>query len=296
MQIAIATTAIDNVPFVGTEYGLIPALRQHGIEAEFVIWDDDSIDWSHYDAVLVRSIWNYHEKPEVFLDWLAKLESHSIPVANQLDILRWNMDKHYLRDLATYGISILPTVWVEDSCHTSLLDILEENGWQEAVVKPTVSNSAINTWRTDITSANADQPRFDALMEHKQVIVQQFSPQIATGEYSFLFFGGIFSHAVLKKPAENSYFVQAEYGGTTTLLDAIDDHYVEQAQAVLTAAVSIVGHTPTYARVDVINDDGTLVLMELELIEPELFLLTDDINQRCAGAIASDLYASDLHG
>ena len=296
MQIAIATTAIENVPFVGTEHGLIPSLKQHGIEAEFVIWDDDCIDWSRYDAVLVRSIWNYHKKPQIFLDWLSSLESQSIPVANQPDILRWNMDKHYLCDLSANGIPTLATVWVENDNQASLLDILEANDWQEAVVKPTVSNSAINTWRTDITAAKSDQTRFEALMQHKKVMVQQFAPQIATGEYSFLFFGGTFSHAVLKQPAANSFFVQEEYGGTTTLLDAIDDHYVEQAEAILLAAASIVGHTPTYARVDVIDDGGTLVLMELELIEPELFLLTDDITQRCADAVASDLYASDLHG
>lgn len=296
MQIAIATTAIDNVPFIGTEYGLIPSLKQHGIEAEFVIWDDDCINWSRYDAVLVRSIWNYHEKPQIFLNWLSSLESQSIPIANQPDILRWNMDKRYLRDLAANGIPTLPTIWVESDNQASLLDILEKNNWQEAVVKPTVSNSAINTWRTDLKSASADQPRFEALMQHKQVMVQQFAPQITTGEYSFLFFGGLFSHVVLKKSATNSFFVQEEYGGTTTLLNAIDDHYVEQAEAILLAAASIVGHTPTYARVDVIDDGGTLVLMELEMIEPELFLLTDTITQRCADAVAHDLYASDLHG
>ncbi|MAU13069.1 MAG: hypothetical protein CL607_24845 [Anaerolineaceae bacterium] len=295
MQIAIATTAIDNVPFVGTEHGLIPSLKRHGIEAEFVIWDDECIDWSRYDAVLVRSIWNYHEKPQIFLDWLSSLESQSIPVANKPDILRWNMDKRYLRDLAVHNIPTLPTVWVEDSCKTSLLTILETNTWQEAVIKPTVSNSAINTWRTDIASAKSDQARFEALMQRKRVMVQQFAPQIATGEYSFLFFGGTFSHLVLKKPAENAYFVQAEYGGTTTLIDAIEAHYVEQAEDILSAATQIIGHTPTYARVDVIDDGGTLVLMELELIEPELFLLTDDITQRCADAVASDLYANDLH-
>ena len=289
MQLAIATFAINGAPFKETDFSLIAPLKQSGIEAEFVVWDDAAADWSGYDAVLVRSIWNYHEKPTQFIKWLELLESASVPMLNPTAMLRWNMNKRYLRELAAHGVPILPTYWPLENESTSLVAILQKHGWQDAVIKPIISASGTDTWSTSISRAAADQERFDALHQRKALMIQQFAPQIITGEYSLVFFGGRYSHTILKKPGKNALFVQEEHGGSSTLLSTVPDAFIEQAANILHVACNIIGTIPIYARVDVIEDAGTLVLMELELIEPELYLLTDEISQRFANAIAADL-------
>ena len=289
MQLAIATFAINGAPFKETDSSLIAPLKQSGIEAEFVVWDDAAADWSGYDAVLVRSIWNYHEKPTQFIKWLELLESASVPMLNPTAMLRWNMNKRYLRELAAHGVPILPTYWPLENESTSLVAILQKYGWQDAVIKPIISASGTDTWSTSVSGAAADQERFDALHQRKALMIQQFAPQIITGEYSLVFFGGRYSHTILKKPGKNALFVQEEHGGSSTLLSTVPDAFIEQAANILHVACNIIGTIPIYARVDVIEDAGTLILMELELIEPELYLLTDEISQRFANAIAADL-------
>jgi len=191
-------------------------------------------------------------------------------VWNPPAVLRWNSHKGYLRDLAARGVPIVPTRWLERGTPVGLARLLRDAAWSDAVVKPAVSASAHGTWRTSFETASADQRQLDELLRAGDVMVQPFMSEVRdAGEWSFLFLGGRFSHAVLKRPGAGAgdYRVQWEFGGTADAM-VPPGNLVADAEAVMTA----VPGNPLYARVDGVERDGRLVLMELELIEPHLFL------------------------
>ena len=257
------------------EQALRLALAELGVEAVAVAWDDQQVDWTRFDGLLVRTIWNYHEQPFAFRSWLAEIEQAGVPVWNSVPTIQWNMEKTYLRELAERGVAVVPTVWLEKGETAVLSQILAEQGWTEAVVKPVISASAIDSWLTaSTTSASSvteitDQPRFEELLARKALMVQQKMP-IEQGEWSLMFFGGTYSHGVLKRPAEGDFRVQDEYGGTFALLEP-PASLVAQARQILETVPGTL-----YARVDGMDINGRFILMELELIEPYLFLDLED--------------------
>src|SRR6266540_1929930 len=202
---------------------------------------------------------------------LAELGLAAVPaVWNPPAILRWNSHKGYLRDLAARGVPVVPTRWLARGTPVELAQLLRDVGWSDAVVKPAVSASAHGTWRTSFETAGADQRRLDELLRSGDVMVQPFMSEVRdAGEWSILFLGGRFSHAVLKRPGAGAgdYRVQLEFGGTAATM-VPPDTLLADAEAVMAA----VPGDPLYARVDGVERDGRLVLMELELIEPHLFL------------------------
>jgi glutathione synthase/RimK-type ligase-like ATP-grasp enzyme len=227
-----------------------------------------------FDLVVLRSCWNYHRHLAAFRRWLDRLEAAGVPLWNPPAVLRWNLDKGYLRDLAGAGLPIVPTVWLDAGAPAQLAAILETQGWERAVVKPRVSASAHGIWRVDRAAAAQKQPEFEQLLMASGAMVQPLMPQIADGEWSFIFFRGECSHTVLKTPGADDIFVQQRLGGTS-VLHAAPPSLVEQAAALLRAATArlLPDEEPLlYARVDGLNVGGQLVLMELELTEPGLFL------------------------
>lgn len=247
---------------------LVSALSELGVTAAPAVWDSPDVAWDEFQAVLVRSCWDYHRRLPEFLTWIDRVERAGVAVWNPPAVLRWNSHKAYLRDLAARGVPIVPTRWLARRDRTELAHLLDREGWRHAVIKPAVSASATETWRTSSTTAAADQWRLDALLDAEDVLVQPFVPEVeAAGEWSAVFLGGRFSHAVLKRPADGDYRVQWEFGGSA-LAATPPDHLVAEAARVLAAAP---GDT-VYARVDGVVRDGRLLLMELELIEPHLFL------------------------
>lgn len=266
------------------EQALKLALAELGIQAVAVAWDDPEVDWSAFVGLLIRTIWNYHEQPEAFRSWLAAVEQAGVPVWNKVHTIRWNMEKTYLRDLAQLGLSVVPTVWLEKGETAVLANILSEEGWTEAVVKPVISASAYETWITNSKMTVSDQARFDKLVAQMAVMVQQKMP-IEQGEWSLMFFAGEYSHGVLKRPKDGDFRVQEEYGGTSILTTA-PDYLIEQAKHLLETAVP----DTLYARIDGLELNGRFVLMELELIEPYLFLtFTEGAVERLAGLIEQAL-------
>jgi hypothetical protein len=270
---------------------LLPPLAALGIEAAPAIWDDPRTDWSRFDAIVIRSCWDYHLKPEAFLDWIAKLEEAHIALFNTAALLCWNCDKSYLRDLEARDIVIVPTFW--PGVHQtslrgdtiSLKDKLRELGWHKAVVKPRISATAHRTLLVRASDAENAQSHFEDLHRGPGVMVQRFVESIANeGEWSLLFFAGQFSHAVLKKPRAGDFRVQNDFGGTSQLADP--------PEHALIAAIRIIRAVePTiYARVDGVVEDNQFHLMELELIEPMLFLADhSEAARRFAEAIAKAL-------
>jgi hypothetical protein len=235
--------------------------------------------------VVLRSPWDYHLRLPEFAEWLDAREREGGALLNPAPLVRWNLHKSYLDDLAAAGCSVIETVRVARGTATSLAALLDRRGWREAVVKPAVSASAHRTFRVARHEAPPRQGDLDAILSEGDALVQPLAPEILdAGEWSIVFVAGAFSHAVLKRGAAGEFRVQEEYGGRAAPGDP-GPGVKAQAAAVLAAAPG----RATYARVDGIVRDGSFVLMELELIEPVLYLGTDP---PAAGRMADAVLAS----
>ena len=235
-------------------------------EVEVVVWDDPSVNWTDYNYLIFRTIWDYFEFPNEFAEWLDVLKKQNIKTLNPLPIIERNQHKFYLRDLQNQGIDIIPTVFLPKNTGLDL-SFMKENNWNQAVIKPAVSGGAYLTQlfsQSDISDIVSEYASF-AL--ENDLLVQPFMSEIQeTGELSLLFFQGKFSHAIVKKPKNGDFRVQSQFGGQY--------HAFEPDAALLATAQNIIdnfGGDLLYARVDGIVKDGQFLLMELELIEPDLY-------------------------
>jgi glutathione synthase/RimK-type ligase-like ATP-grasp enzyme len=244
---------------------LADELARRGAGTTAAVWDAPDVRWDAFDAIVIRSCWDYHLRPQAFLDWASSLDAGETSLWNPARLVRTNAHKSYLRGLEAAGVPLLPTAWLERGARPDLGRLLADRGWTRAVVKPAVSASA---HRTALVERDAAPHAVDALLAAGDVLVQEFAPELTrAGEWSFVFLDGRYSHAVLKRPAAGDYRVQVEWGGSEQPQTA--------APALVAQAERIVAHVEgpwLYARVDGIERAGRLVLMELELIEPQLFL------------------------
>ena len=267
-------------------------LRDRGIDAEAAVWHDPGTDWAGFDLALVRSCWGYYTDPEGFRDWLASLETAGVTVHNPPEVIRWNIHKSYLLDLERAGVPVVPTEVVSHERERDLVSILEDRGWDEAVVKPAVGTSSAGVWRTTREAAREDQARFAApfpaarrvgdsasgdragrQLSGRDAVVQRFVPAVADGELSLVFLGGEYSHAWRSLRADDALGVEPD--GTVAREYDPPIAEVERAADVLRAASGVLGIDPstlTHARVDGVRHEGAFLLMELELIEPYLNL------------------------
>ena len=213
------------------------ALVRSGADARAVVWDDPDVDWRAFDAIVIRSTWDYHKRVDEFRAWIDSMDG--LPLWNPPAVLRRNLHKSYLLELQAQGVNIVPTLLVPRG--------------QGFIVKPAVSATA---FRTERHETDCD------------VLVQPFVPEIVDdGELSFVFFAGRFSHAVRKRVASGEFRVQSDFGGTAERFDAPPE-LIEQAGEI----TNMLGEQWLYARVDCVVRDGRLMLMELEATEPSLFL------------------------
>lgn len=264
----------------------ITPLKERDINVTPAIWNDPAVNWKQFDAVIIRSCWDYHHQPRQFRQWLDHLKAQHLTLWNPAEIVRWNMHKKYLQNLAAQGVSIPPTIWIEAASSADLVALLHENRFERAVIKPMISATAHQTYRTALATARADQSRLEEILRHTGGMIQEFVNEITTiGEWSLIFFAGKFSHAVLKRPRDGDFRVQADFGGTCQPLPPPPE-LIKQAEAIL----RLIDQPLLYARVDGIDSDGRLVLIELELIEPQLFLqMAAAAPQRFAEAVAAIL-------
>jgi len=274
-RIAIATCAFYDREMVDDEL-LAEALRERGCEALSVAWDDPEVDWSGFDLCLVRSTWDYHDKHREFLAWVQRVEA-AAELRNPAALIAWNIDKTYLRELAQAGVPTVPTVWVERGSGADLDDVLAQQGWDEAIVKPVVDLGARNLHR--VRSAESS-PALELALERSGAMIQPFLPSLESeGELSLIYVAGDLTHAVRKRAATGDFRVQSIWGGTVERVEA-------GAEAVQLGgrALAHLAETPLYARVDLVSGPGgALYLIELELIEPNLYLTQ---HPAAAGALA----------
>jgi glutathione synthase/RimK-type ligase-like ATP-grasp enzyme len=269
-----------------SEQLLRPLLAVSGVDAQMVDWRDASVNFSKFDLLVLRSCWDYHLRAQEFADWLHRIK-RVVTVLNDVDTVLWNSNKFYLRELQERGIQIAPTCFLNrgETLTKDYLAAMED--WEKVVVKPAISASAHETRIFEPGS----QPLADhlpKLLGNADFLLQRFLPEIQTsGEISFIYIDGIYSHAVQKRPAAGDFRVQKEHGGSAELIHPAAS-LLHQAHMIADAAQEV--STSLYCRLDAVEAEGKLILMELELIEPELFLgLAEDAAERFAAAIVRQL-------
>lgn len=202
-RIAIATCA-GYADLKADDYLLRQALQARGAEAASVVWDEEDVDWGNFDLCLVRSTWDYHDKHAEFLEWARQVEA-ATRLRNPADLIAWNSDKRYLRELAEAGVPTVPTLWVK---RDSELD-LAARGWEEVVVKPAVDLGAKNLHRV---RADGAQEALTTVLARQEAMVQPFLPSLETeGELSLIHIESTFSHAARKRPAAGDFRVQSSW-------------------------------------------------------------------------------------
>jgi glutathione synthase/RimK-type ligase-like ATP-grasp enzyme len=281
-EVAFATCAAYPA-LVEDDRLVLEPLRARGIEVTPVVWDAPG-RYPRERPVVIRSCWDYHRKPAEFVQWARGLSGDGVALWNPAPVVDWTHDKSYLRDLEAKGVRIPQTAWVKPGAEVDLATVLADRGWPKAVVKPPVSASAWRTFVTEPHTASDHEPAWRELLLDSGAMVQEFVSEVQTaGEWSLLFFGGEFSHAVLKRPRDGDFRVQSELGGTAVPADP-PAPLLDAARRLL----SLIDEPLLFARVDGVEVDETFTLMELELIEPVLFLGADPAAPaRFADAIAS---------
>jgi glutathione synthase/RimK-type ligase-like ATP-grasp enzyme len=237
-------------------------LASSGADIEPVVWTEVQ-DLTGFDLVLPLVVWGYHLDYERWLTLLERAEIERWPMVNPPALLRWSSDKAYLAELADLGVPTVPTLAVEACCDADLEEARRRFGNEWLVIKPPVSASAAGTHRL---GPNDDLP---AESRRRPMIIQPLIEEIArTGEFSLMLFDGEFSHAVVKRPKSGDFRVQPHLGGVT-----LPSKAPSGAERLAKQALAAAPAKATYARVDIVPDDeGVLRIMELELIEPVLFL------------------------
>ena len=265
----VALVTSEELPDLDPDSQLLPpALAEAGLEIRIAAWSDPSVEWERFDTVIVRSTWDDFDRPAEFAGWIDHVEQRA-KVVNPARVMRWNAHKSYLRDLEQRGVRTVETLWL-DAGDTARVP------FEEAVVKPAVDGGAKGLRRAR---------RGDTITAEADLMVQPLVASIATeGELSLLYAAGELSHTVRKVPKRGDIRSQPEYGSVTTLEQATDEAR-DAAQQVLDA----LGDPVPYARVDLVRDAaGELCLIELEVIEPQLYLAWDpEAPRRFASALAA---------
>lgn len=267
---------------------LVRALGDRGVLADVVDWDAD-VDWSRYGVAVLRSTWDYHRRLPEFLAWVDRVSSLTT-LHNPAEIVRWNVDKRYLSELAAAGIPIIPTQWV--ASEDDLAALGDDALAADIVVKPTVSAGANDTLRHRADAGAATAHIRALLAAGKTAMVQPYQRFIdERGETGMLYFDGRFSHAFRKSAilAGDTHDANGLYVEEKISPRMASPEERELGDAVMGFVVSRFGAAPLYARVDVVRGSaGVPVLMELELVEPSLFLhVADQSAERAAAAIAA---------
>ena len=246
---------------------VIDALAARGLRVARWAWSDPAANWAGVGGALFRSTWDYVEHFPAFMRWLDRAATQT-RLFNPAPLIRWNVDKHYLQALAAAGVAGVPTHFVERGATTTLRAVMDAHGWETAVFKPVVSAGARLTYRVERAGVDVHDARFAACVAAEAMMVQRFEPAIVqSGELSLMVIDGRVTHAVRKCARAGDFRVQDDHGGTVHPHRASADEC-----AFARAAVAACPSLPLYARVDMVRRaDGTLHLMELELVEPELF-------------------------
>jgi len=250
---------------------LLLFLQNNGLDIHKEIWTDSNVNWKKYDLAVLKAPWDYHEKIDMFYSWLDRLEKLSIPLLNPPDVIKWNSDKHYLKEIADTGLPVTPTLYLEKGSHVKLEGFFNKLNTDKLIIKPCISGGSKNTFSTERKEVKHIESKINELLKTESYMVQPFLKEILSeGEWTFLFFNGQFSHCLLKKPVAGDFRVQMHFGGSVHAMTPPAE-YLKSASAY----VSRFAKNCLYARVDGTILNNRFLLMELELIDPYLYITTD---------------------
>lgn len=247
-------------------------LKEIGVDFTFEVWSDSFVQWGNYSLILLKSPWDYFDRYAEFLKWCEKIKSLELPVYNSLDTVLWNSNKWYLKEIQEKGYPIVPTIFIRKSETPDIESAFNQFNTDNLVLKPTVSGGAKNTSKLTKDNWSENKEEIFSLIRKDDYMLQPFVKEIAeVGEYSYLFFNGRYSHAILKSAKSGDFRVQHFFGGSiqTVVPSEGELNYLQKL-------VGDFAKSSLYARVDGVWIEGVFYLMELELIEPYLFLFTSD--------------------
>jgi len=246
-------------------------LQELGWQTQLVSWRDQQINWDEFDAVIIRSPWDYQDDAQGFMEVLATIEQSSAHLENNLAIVRWNIDKIYLQELLQKEVKIVPTLWQEAFCEGNLAAYFTHFNVEQIILKPRISANADNTFWLHKHNYQEHLPELKRAFRARAFMVQPFMESILNeGEYSLFYFNGQYSHAILKIPKNNDFRVQEEHGGHLISVEP-ENELIKQAEQTLAALTE----APLYARLDFVRYQQNFALMEAELIEPSLYFNMD---------------------
>lgn len=243
------------------------SLEDKGLKVCKKDWADKDFDWNKTRFAIFRTTWDYFERFDEFFTWMEKTK-HKTTFINSVEIINWNIDKHYLKDLERNGINIAPTLFIEKGDTILLSELFEKTKWKEAVIKPAISGAARHTYRINPENCIEKVNLFKELIHSECMLFQEFLTNITTeGEISLIMIGGQYTHAVKKIAKKGDFRVQDDHGGTVEEYHATKEEIIFAENCITQSPFS-----PIYARVDIVYDNNNKPsLSELELIEPELW-------------------------
>jgi len=257
-----------------TDYDVsFAAMAARGWSVDTVAWRDATLDWNDFDAVYICTPWDYPQHQAQFLEVLHNIEKSTAVLVNPLPLVQWTLSKTYLRDLERRGAAIVPSLWFEEFAAPQLADCFATFGSDRLIIKPAIGANAQDTYLLQAPVAPALAARLQSVFAGRPFFVQPFIETIRTeGEFSLFYFAGGYSHAILKTPKAGDFRVQEEHGGAIRSVQPCAGLLATGQQL-----LSLVEPRPVYARADFVRAaDDRFLLMELEVIEPSLYLRMDD--------------------
>lgn len=245
---------------------LIPELAQHNIKAKAEVWNNTLVDWTKYDYLIFRNTWDYYEKESEFNLWLEQIEKLGIKTLNSIEVIKQNKHKFYLKSFEEKGIKIIPTIFQEKTRQLDLKKIIPSH-WEKIVIKPAYSAGSYLTEVFNPSETDKINSKYSTIAQERDLLIQEFKTEIThQGKTSFIFFNKKFSHCINKKPAENEFRIQAQFGGKYTLVQP-SEVLIQQAQEI----INNFHEKLLYARVDGIIIENQIHLMKIECLEPDLY-------------------------
>ncbi len=263
------------------------ALEKKGLKVCKKDWADPNFDWTTTKNAIFRTTWDYFERFDEFFKWLDSTKTKTNFI-NSSEIINWNIDKHYLKDLAKEEINIAPTLFIEKEEKTTLKELFEQINWETVVIKPAISGAARHTYKVTLDNYNQFEDLFSELISEESMLFQEYLKNITTqGEISLIMIAGKYTHAVKKTAKKGDFRVQDDHGGTVEKYNATIEE-IKFGELCL----EMCPYSPLYARVDIVYDNNNKPsLSELELIEPELWFRN---NPESAELLAEEIFSLTL--
>ena len=253
--------------FFEDDRGIMAAFESRGHEAFHITWSDPSINWNQFDIAIIRTTFDYIDRPGEFIDVLSQIENSKCKLYNSPEAVRWNIDKQYLLELQQWGVPVVHTYEFMAEKIKSIEKIFNDEHWDEAIIKPRIGGGAANVHRIKTKDIQRKFQEITTGSPDQNFLIQPLiSSVMHEGEWSYICINRVLCHTLLKKAASGDFRVQGIYGGTVESVVPSEEDRI-QVEEIL----SKIPFDLLYARIDVVRMDGRLVVMELELIEPILY-------------------------